>query len=216
MTNTPSAHHCPLCHTLVTDLFYQDKRDYYRCSKCLLVFVPAHQYLSLEKEKSMYDHHENSSDDPYYRRFLSRLFTPLQQQLSAQSHGLDFGSGPGPTLSVMFEEIGHQMNIYDIFYAPDSKALEQHYDFITASEVFEHLHQPAKELERLWSCLKPDGILGIMTKRVIDREAFSHWHYKNDLTHVCFFSIETFQWLADSWGAHLSFPDKDVALLKKI
>jgi len=215
MTNKLLEHYCPLCKTLVTNLFYQDKRDYYQCSNCSLVFVPAQQFLSLEKEKSMYDLHENSSDDPYYRRFLNRLFTPLKQHLSPQSHGLDFGSGPGPTLSIMFEEAGHQMSIYDIFYAPDSEVLEQKYDFITASEVVEHLHRPAEELERLWSCLKPNGILGIMTKRVIDREAFSHWHYKNDLTHVCFFSIETFQWLADYWGASLSFPEKDVALFLK-
>lgn len=178
---------CPLCKTSGALLFYQDKRNFFRCPECSLVFIPPQQWLTAEEEKSLYDHHKNSPDDPYYRRFLSRLFMPLNQLLSPHSHGLDFGSGPGPTLSVMFEEAGHQMNIYDVFYAPDSKALEQHYDFISTSEVVEHLHHPMEELEQLWSCLKPDGILGIMTKRVIDQEAFVHWHYKNDLTHVCFF-----------------------------
>ncbi len=93
--------------------------------------------------------------------------------------------------------------------------LQQQYDFIVASEVVEHLHYPRQELDRLWSCLKPNGLLGIMTKRVIDQEAFSRWHYKSDPTHVCFFSTETFRWLADHWRATLTFPDKDVVLFTK-
>ena len=107
------------------------------------------------------------------------------------------------------------MEIYDHFYAPDTQPLKRSYDFITASEVVEHLHKPRQELERLWSCLKPNGSLGIMTKRVIDQQAFSTWHYKNDQTHVCFFSIETFQWFANHWGATLTEPEKDVVIFTK-
>lgn len=107
------------------------------------------------------------------------------------------------------------MQIYDPFYAPDSQPLQQQYDFITASEVVEHLHHPRRDLDRLWSCLKPQGSLGIMTKRVLDQEAFSRWHYKNDPTHVCFFSSETFRWLADHWHALLTLPEKDVVLFTK-
>ena len=81
------------------------------------------------------------------------------------------------------------MKLYDLFYAPDTQFLQRQYDFIAASEVVEHLHHPRRELERLWSCLKPNGVLGIMTKRVIDQAAFSHWYYKSDLTHVCFFRL---------------------------
>jgi hypothetical protein len=177
--------------------------------------VLPHQFLSSKEEKSVYDLHENSADDPGYRRFLSRLFDPLSQRLASNSYGLDFGSGPGPTLSVMFEEAGHSMDIYDPFYAPEIKLLQQQYDFIVASEVVEHLHHPRQELDRLWSCLKPNGMLGIMTKRVINQEAFSRWHYKSDPTHVCFFSTETFRWLADLWHATLIIPEKDVVLFAK-
>lgn len=206
---------CPLCRISKASPFYQDSREYFRCPVCSLVFVLPRQFLTPEEEKSVYDHHENSSDDPRYRRFLSRLFVPLSQRLVPDSFGLDFGSGPGATLSVMFEEAGHSMKIYDPFYAPDVKPLQLHYDFITASEVVEHLHHPRRELDRLWSCLKPNGSLGIMTKRVIDQEAFSRWHYKNDPTHVCFFSIETFRWLAEHWCATLTVPENDVVLFAK-
>ena len=107
------------------------------------------------------------------------------------------------------------MELYDPFYAPDIEALERQYDFITASEVVEHLHHPRRDLDRLWACLKPNGTLGIMTKRVIDGEAFRAWHYKADPTHVCFFSIETFRWLANHWSATWAVAGKDVVLFTK-
>ncbi|MEJ1336149.1 MAG: class I SAM-dependent methyltransferase [Candidatus Sedimenticola sp. (ex Thyasira tokunagai)] len=169
-----------------------------------------------QEEKAVYDLHENSAFDSGYRRFLNRLFIPLSQCLVPHSNGLDFGSGPEPTLSLMFEEVGHSMEIYDPFYAPEIKPLQLNYDFITATEVVEHLHHPRRELDRLWSRLKPNGLLGIMTKRVINRESFSSWHYKNDPTHVCFFSLETFQWYAEHWRAELTVPEKDVVLFKKV
>ena len=208
--------HCPLCQAPECTSFWQDKkRAYVQCASCDLVFVPPAFFLSSNEEKEHYDYHENSPDDLGYRGFLSRLFVPLNQRIPAGSIGLDFGSGPGPTLSVMFNEAGHQMSIYDPFYAPDPVVFEQTYDFITASEVVEHLHRPQFELERLWSCLRPGGWLGIMTKRVIDLEAFKTWHYKNDPTHVCFFSTATFEFLAHKWEATLSLHGADVVIFRK-
>ena len=196
-------------------LFDRDHREYFRCPTCYLVFVPPHYFLSPEDERAQYDCHENSAEDFAYRRFLGRLFDPVSERLTPHSQGLDFGSGPGPTLSVMFEEAGHSMKLYDPFYAPELKPLQREYDFVTASEVVEHLHHPRREFDRLWGCVKPNGLLGIMTKRVIDQEAFSRWHYKQDPTHVCFFSIETFRWLADLWQATLSVCGADVVLFRK-
>ena len=205
---------CPLCNSPNPNTFHQDKRrEYFRCQACQLIFVPPEQHLSPIAEKAEYDLHQNSPHDPGYRRFLSRLFTPMQAQLSPHSHGLDFGAGPGPTLSLMFEEAGHRMAIFDPFYAPDETVFDHQYDFITATEVVEHLRQPQKELDRLWGCLKPGGTLGIMTKLALDVEAFARWHYKNDLTHICFYSQETFRWLADRWGVEVVFVGKDVILL---
>lgn len=208
---------CPLCRdTGSSSHFHRDRnRDYYRCARCHLIHVPPSQFLSPEAERAEYDKHRNSPDDAGYRQFLSRLFTPLNARLSPASHGLDFGSGPGPTLSVMFEESGHWMGLFDPFYAPDRQALTLQYDFITASEVFEHLHDPAAEVARLWSILKPGGWLGIMTKLALDRAAFSRWHYKSDPTHVCFFSRETMEWMAAQWQAELQQFGKDVFLFQK-
>ncbi len=212
-----SEHRCPLCKTETREEYYRDRRRHYLiCRCCQLVFVPSALYLSEADEKAAYDHHQNSPADVEYRRFLSRLFLPLNNRLAPNSHGLDFGSGPGPTLSIMLEEVGHTMTLYDHFYAKNPIALqEQSYDFITATEVIEHLHDPATILPMLWNLLKPGGHLGFMTKLVRDQKAFATWHYKNDLTHVCFFSTFTFEWLADQWHAELEFFHNDVMVFRK-
>ena len=213
---SPSVEHpCPLCGESRGEFFYADRRDFFRCANCEIVFVLPDQFLSSREEKAVYDQHENSPDDQRYRQFLNRLLEPMVARLAPESFGLDFGSGPGPTLSVMFEEAGHSMSIYDPFYAPDITPLSRQYDFITATEVVEHLHRPMEELNRLWNCLKPNGWLGIMTKRVATQADFATWHYKNDPTHVCFFSEETFQWLAAYWKADLVVAGKDVVLFRK-
>ncbi len=139
----------------------------------------------------------------------------MQARLAAHSLGLDFGSGPGPTLSLLFEEAGHNMTLFDIYYANDRSAFDLSYDFITASEVFEHLAKPAEELNRLWDCLKSGGLLGIMTKRVPSKDAFESWHYKIDPTHISFFSEKTFNWLGDVWGCSPTFINDDIVLFTK-
>lgn len=207
---------CPLCKAeKVLDFFQDKRRKYMRCEVCNMVFVPPSQFISKADEKRRYDFHQNSPDDLNYRRFLSRIFLPMQNCLNPGSCGLDFGSGPEPTLSLMFEEAGHFMTIFDYFYKNVPSALEKQYDFITATEVVEHLHDPIMELERLWECLKEGGRLGIMTNHSPDQDVFSGWHYKNDLTHVCFFSEFTFKWLAERWNSDLTFVDKDVAIFQK-
>lgn len=211
--------HCPLCdqpQAEETPLFARDRRrDYRRCQRCLLVWVPSMFHLGSAEEKAEYDRHDNSPDDPGYRRFLSRLAGPLLDHLTPGASGLDFGCGPGPALAAMLLERGFHVALYDVFYHPDTGALQQHYDFITATEVVEHLHRPGAELAHLWRLLRPGGVFGIMTKRVIDREAFLHWHYRNDPTHVCFFSEATFAWWAAQRGARLQFPGADTVLLHK-
>jgi hypothetical protein len=207
---------CPLCNTTEGSLFFTDKRrDYLRCRHCALVYVPPRFYLGAAAERAEYDKHENHIEDPGYRRFLSRLFIPLNDALQPASRGLDFGCGPGPALAEMLREAGHQMAIYDPFYASDKTALTEKYAFITATEVVEHMHFPGKDLSLIWDMLGLNGVLGVMTKLVSNPSAFATWHYKNDPTHVCFFSRETWQWWAREKGAQVAFLGADVILLTK-
>ncbi|GAB2803296.1 class I SAM-dependent methyltransferase [Halomonas shantousis] len=213
---------CPLCASAGVAHYHRDRRpqgrqrDYWQCGVCDLVFVPPHQRIGPTEEKAVYDRHENSPEDAGYRRFLGRLFEPLDARLAPRSAGLDFGCGPGPTLSVMFEEAGHAMSLYDPFYAPAPHVLDATYDFITATEVVEHLFVPGETLAKLIDRLHPGGWLGLMTKRVSSREAFADWHYILDPTHVCFFSESTFRFLAHRHDLTVEFPAADVVLMQRV
>ena len=54
-----------------------------------------------------------------------------------------------------------------------------------------------------------------MTKQVTDRASFAKWHYKNDPTHISYFSKATFNYLAGVWGASLEYMGDDVIILRK-
>ncbi len=207
---------CPLCLSAAVAQFFEDrKRAYWRCSDCQLVFVPPRYWLNAIEEKTVYDQHENNVQDPGYRKFLSRLMTPLLERLAAKQKGLDFGCGAGPALAVMLEELGHQVDLFDPFYANNPAVFQRRYDFICATEVAEHLQDPQKEFTRLFNLLKPDGWLGLMTKLANDDQDFSQWHYIRDPTHICFYSRRTFEYLAEHFRAELTFFGNDVILLKK-
>ena len=79
---------------------------------------------------------------------------------------------PGPALIAMGREAGYQMAGYDKFYADEPELLAQQYDFITSTEVIEHIATPRAVLERLWGCLKPGGLLVLQTQRVLGTSAF--------------------------------------------
>lgn len=208
---------CPLCENQCCQHYWQDKhRDYWQCNICQLVFVPPAQRLSPQLEKTEYDLHKNSPDDAGYIRFLNRLAHPLTEVLSDKGTGLDYGCGPCPVLATLLTRSGHDVRYFDPFYFPDEKVFTQHYDFISCSEAIEHFFNPG-EIWQMWmSLLKNNGWLAIMTKRVIDRHRFKTWHYKNDPTHVSFFSEETFHWLAKTYHMRLEVSGSDVVLLQKL
>jgi SAM-dependent methyltransferase len=208
--------HCPLCAGTEISPYSEDgHRPYLYCTTCGLVFVPPDWHLTRDAEKKEYDLHQNDIGDPGYRAFLSRLVQPLIERLPPGARGLDFGCGPGPALAYMLREAGYEVALYDTFFAQEEDALNARYDFICATEVVEHLHRPGQELERLWSLLQPGGWLGVMTKLVRDRPSFDRWHYKNDQTHVCFFSEDTWRWWTRHYDASLEIIGADVVLLRR-
>jgi SAM-dependent methyltransferase len=162
----------------------------------MLTFMEPTQRPTPDVERRRYEQHRNDPDDPGYRKFLDQLAAPLAARLRPGARGLDYGSGPGPTLSRMLEERGFRMSIHDPFFAPDPLPLATTWDFITCTEVFEHFFEPARELERLRGMLRPGGLLGVMTELLEDDTRFDGWRYARDPTHVCFYRIETMRWIA--------------------
>mgnify|MGYP006278539613 CR=1 FL=1 len=190
-------------------------RHYHRCPDCLATFLSPSQRPDVATEQAEYDRHRNEVDDPGYRRFLGRLADELVPLLPARSRGLDFGCGPGPALVAMLRERGFDAAKYDPLYFPESGLLSEHYDFITCTEVVEHLHDPAGTFRLLDRCLRPGGWLGVMTCFQTDDGRFANWHYRRDPTHVVFYRQETMQRLAADLGWECRIPRKDVAIFRK-
>lgn len=208
---------CPLCSYPNTRDFHQDSdRTYLRCPACNLIFVNRAALLEPEEEKARYDLHQNHPDDPRYLNFLNQLAEPLLERLDPPPlTGLDFGSGPGPTLSIMLAEQGYQMQIYDPYYAPHRHVLKETYDFVTCSETIEHFYTPHHEWRLLVDLVKPGGWLGIMTLLLSSPDQFPNWYFKNDLTHVSFFSRETFRYLSVQDHLSVEFIGDNVILFHK-
>ena len=207
---------CPLCNSNVTERFHRDNyREYLKCGNCDFVFVPKIYHLSEKDERARYDSHNNDPSDDRYRNFLSQLLSPLQEKIPKIANGLDFGSGPGPTLSLMLEECGHSVDLYDKFYAMNDDVFDRQYDFITASEVVEHLRQPLTELSRLMGLLKTNGVLAIMTQILTPQIDFEQWYYKHDPSHIGFFTEKALNYLAEKWQAELYVISDRVVIFKK-
>ena len=207
---------CPLCFSNRShQLAIVDAKTYWRCNVCHLTFLSPKHHLALEAELAQYELHENNPEDSRYRKFLSQLSDCLVPKLSLGAEGLDYGSGPGPTLSVMFEEQGFRMNIYDPYFALTTDVLERTYDFITCTETVEHFYHPAMEFQRLNQLLRNGGWLGVMTKMLESDTDFAGWWYRREPTHVCFYKRETMDWIAEQYAWDVEYPRENITLFHK-
>lgn len=210
------APHCPVCRSAGAERFFAEgAQSCFRCPDCAARFLHPGCYPDRAAEYAHYLHHENHPDDPAYRRFLSKLATPLLDRLAPGRSGLDYGCGPGPALAAMLREAGHAMALYDPYFHPDPEALQGTYDFVTCTETAEHFHAPAAEFQRLMRLVRPGGWLAVMTCFQTDDDRFARWHYRKDPTHVVFYRAETFHWLARAAGWSCEIPVKDVALMQR-
>lgn len=207
---------CPVCRAEACQPFLAvEGRAYHRCAGCQATFLDPAQLPDRTSEYAHYLHHENDPADPRYRRFLARLADPLLVRLPPAAAILDYGCGPGPALAAMLREAGHRVACHDPFFAPDEAPLAATYDAVTCTEVAEHWHDPAGELDRLDGLIRPGGLLALMTCFQTEDARFAQWHYRRDPTHVVFFKEATLRHLAAARGWAIAVPVKDVAIMRK-
>jgi hypothetical protein len=214
---------CPLCSSRQTNLLLRkkdshgDALDYHSCVNCHLTFLDPHQRLVPSEENKRYDLHENIPHDLRYVRFLNRLLTPLLPFLAKGARGLDFGCGPGPTVSHVLGQKGFQVADYDPIYFPNESLLAVQYDFITATEVVEHLRRPMESFHLLDRLLKRESSsLGIMTQMLKPEINFESWWYHAEDTHFCFYRKETFEYIGKQMGWRAYYPVPNVAIFQPI
>lgn len=209
--------HCPLC--LTSGRFKAvkgaDKRSFWLCSSCQLIFADPAGHLSPEQEKAFYGTHQNTIESAGYVTFLQRLVTPALPFIKPTMKALDYGCGPGPVLSELVQRHGLVCDNYDPFFAPETP--RPPYDIVFASECFEHFHRPNEEIKHLLSLLAPSGYLAIMTEQWQTEAAFASWHYSKDPTHVVFFHQRSFDFICDHFGFRPRWQDgRRVVILQRV
>jgi hypothetical protein len=202
---------CLLCHFGTNPL----EPDVFICPHCGLVFKNPTLHMSKEFEIKRYSTHNNDKEDQGYVDFLNKLAIPLAKTLPVHFNALDFGCGPGPTLSILLEKIGGTVENYDPLFFPNKELLKQKFDLVTASEVVEHFKEPELDWLLLVELVKHGGVLGIMTLLYNPSIDYKKWWYKNDSTHVVFYQEKTLLFIAKEFGLDVIFNDNNSVIIFK-
>ncbi len=206
---------CPLCHG-TAKLFWRDGHrnvDFYKCTNCQSIFKAKEVYLEQSAEKSRYQLHQNDIHDQSYQKFVSPITNAVAKDFSNNTLGLDYGCGSGPVISFVLEKKGYRFKLYDPYFYPSQDYLNYTYNFITCCEVMEHFYRPFEEFKHLKNLLVDNGKLYCKTNFIsnsISVEEFSKWYYKDDPTHVFFYSTKALDFIKETFGF------QDVFMSKKL
>ncbi len=205
---------CPLC--LAKGHFLEavqgpDKREYRRCTNCKLIYTATKQQLSKTQEKKHVELHKNGIDNVNYVKYLNKAIEPALVYLNKDMKGLDYGSGPEPTLYKILTQMEFNCDKYDPIYAP--KELTETFDYVFATECFEHFFLPAKELKQLKNIIKEDGYLIVMTDQYVDVPQFKTWAFAKDPTNVSFYHKQSFEFICKKYGFKIVFNDNDTIII---
>jgi SAM-dependent methyltransferase len=201
---------CRICGADTVNVQNKKGKVFHFCPVCRFVSKDVADFPEETEEKRRYEEHNNSFEDPryvaYFEKFIKQALTGF---VEPGSKGLDFGSGPEPVLSkILMTGHGFDMDIYDKFYSPEKPYEQKTYDFITATEVVEHLQDPMEYFRLFNRLLKPGGILAVMTlMHHNDRDRFFKWHYIRDITHISFYCVETMKRIAGMTGFEMIYTD---------
>lgn len=173
-------------------------------------------FISEADEKTRYDFHKNDTENLGYLQYIQPIVPEVLLQFEPTDKGLDFGSGPNSGVSYLLKNAGFSVESYDPFFDNNSLKLQQKYNYVIACEVIEHFKHPAKEFELFESLLKPGGKLILMTRILTEKIDFSKWFYKNDSTHVFFYSPETFVKIAELFNFKLIKIEERLIVFEKL
>jgi hypothetical protein len=195
---------CPVCEGNSTQPIDDQQPVYLLCTNCDYLFLEPSLRLELEQEQKRYQEHNNDLEDPKYVEYLKKTWDRVSDQLEPGSLVIDYGCGPTRGLQRLLQGQDLQVVSYDpIFYPTSVDVLKGNVDVIFCSEAIEHMYQPKSELERWQSLLKPEGLITLRTAFHKGSEGFREWWYKDDPTHIGFFSVKTFEWISKKYDLEI-------------
>lgn len=210
---------CKLCGHEVKKLDKPAVPEYYHCVSCDLVLLGENSHVSAGEELKRYLYHNNSPDNKGYADFLRGFIRDAGiESMRDVGAALDFGCGPRPVLQKLLYETGIDVvDIYDPFFFPGEDFKNKKYDLITCTEVFEHLKNPAETIALLRDRLTDRGLLAVKTLFHTTCDSFEKWWYRQDVTHVSFYSPATFKWIAVNCGFGIRIIDeRSICVLERI
>lgn len=165
--------------------------------------------VSFDKEKEIYDLHENSIECEGYVKMFQNFLSSAVMPFKSSGVALDFGSGPEPVLTQLIKrDYDFQIDNYDLHYQPEKVYIGKKYDVIVSTEVVEHLPNPMEVFRLFHEQLKDGGILAFMTLfHGNDEDEFLKWWYRRDKTHISFFTVNTLEHIAKSIGFEVIYTD---------
>ncbi len=194
---------CRLCSSPDTEQWTDKKgKIYHYCGKCGIIQLDTSHILSPIEEKERYLRHNNTPENNGYISYLNSFIdSAVAPYVAPGERILDFGSGPLPVLSDLLTARGYSTISFDPFFNNTPDWRKKTFDAIVAVEVFEHLRQPGKEIFRIQDVLKIDGNLIIRTLlHDEDHKQFMNWWYREDVTHVSFYSRKTVEYICSRWN----------------
>ncbi len=189
---------CPVCRCPETRKLETKRSAFFRCPRCLFVFRSPDLRPNASAAKERYGLHRNSADDPGYVSFLSSILDrALEVSGPLTRRAVDWGSGPVAVGSALMRERGLDVDSWDPYFAGEAAPPAESYDLAVCIEVAEHFFDPVADFASLAARLKPGGVLSLHTHFAPEYdEDFRSWWYKEDITHVSFYSETALRRLA--------------------
>lgn len=211
---------CKICQNTTTTLEDEKtSKTYHKCATCSYIALDEKFYIDESHEKSHYDkHHNNFESLGYVKMFEDLIDGFVQPHISTIKIALDFGCGEGEVLPILLEKNSVKCDRYDLFYFPKKVYEDKKYDLICSTEVFEHLQNPLEMLKKLLLHVEDNAYVLLMSMyHPDDDEKFLKWWYIRDITHIGFFNLDTFKWIAKELNLEIvKHNNKNTIMFKKL
>ena len=191
---------CILCEGATKEFWKSKNREFVECTTCGGIQLLPDFYISKYAEEKRYLTHNNDIEDLGYQDFVSPITSQILKDFTPKHSGLDYGCGTGPVAANILEKQGYSIALYDPYFYPNTAVLNDTYDFIICCEVMEHFYDPKREFIELAQRLNAGGKLYCKTSIYSEEIDFDNWYYKNDRTHVFFYTAESLEWIRNNLG----------------
>jgi len=211
---------CKLCSSNTDNIIdIKTKKNYHKCLVCQYIYLDEKFYIDEYNEKKHYDkHHNNLESLGYVKMFNDLIDEFIEPYIKEIKTALDFGCGEGEVLPILLERRYIKCDRYDLFYYPKKIYENKKYDLIVSTEVFEHLQNPLKKFKEILYSVKKNGYIILMSSfHPNNDDEFLKWWYIRDVTHIGFFNIVTFEYIASELNLDIiKHNTKNTILFKKL